>query len=61
MTKSKKQIVEIMANHTGQSAKKLYADMERDYYLSSAEAVDYGLIDAVMQRRPAAEAGDKTT
>lgn len=61
MAKTKKSIVEIMALHSGQSAKKLYADMERDYYLSAAEATEYGLIDAVMERRPAETAGDKTT
>lgn len=58
MTKSKKQIIDLMALHTGQSTKKLFADMERDYYLSPVEARDYGLIDSVMERRPATAAPD---
>ena len=41
----------IMANHTGQDIKKLEADMDRDYFMSSEEARDYGIIDKVFSSR----------
>ena len=41
----------IMANHTGQDIKKLEADMDRDYFMSSEEARDYGIIDKVFLSR----------
>lgn len=36
---------------TGQSLKKIKKDMERDYFMSAEEAVKYGLIDAVQNKR----------
>ncbi|MEG1160423.1 MAG: ATP-dependent Clp protease proteolytic subunit, partial [Acidaminococcaceae bacterium] len=43
----------ILAKHTGQSKKKIQLDTERDHYLSSEEAKDYGLIDEVVVRAKA--------
>ncbi|HXV52530.1 MAG TPA: ATP-dependent Clp protease proteolytic subunit [Solirubrobacterales bacterium] len=42
---------EIYAEHTGQSVEQLHADMERDRFFSAAEAVDYGLVDRVVEHR----------
>jgi ATP-dependent Clp protease protease subunit len=42
---------EIMAKHTGQNLKKLAKDMDRDYFMSGAEAMEYGLIDKVLSER----------
>jgi ATP-dependent Clp protease protease subunit len=42
---------EIMAKHTGQNLKKLAKDMDRDYFMSGAEALEYGLIDKVLSER----------
>lgn len=39
---------EILHNHTGQPMDRIERDTDRDYYLSSEEAVEYGLIDGVM-------------
>ncbi len=39
----------IMANHTGQPLKKIVKDMERDFFMSSEEAVEYGLIDETLK------------
>jgi ATP-dependent Clp protease protease subunit len=44
-------ITEILAFHTGQPAKKVRADMDRDYYLSADEARTYGLVDEVIRPR----------
>lgn len=41
-----------MANFTGQSVEKLAMDTDRDNFMSSEEARDYGLIDAVLTHRP---------
>jgi ATP-dependent Clp protease protease subunit len=48
----KKLIEEIMAKNTGQKAAKIHEDMERDKWLTAAEAKKYGLIDAVIQNPP---------
>lgn len=44
----KKRLHEIMAEHTGQSIEKITKDSDRDFYMSSEEARDYGLIDEVV-------------
>jgi len=41
----------ILADHTGQSLKKIEKDTDRDYYMSSEEALKYGIIDEVIQAR----------
>jgi ATP-dependent Clp protease protease subunit len=42
---------EIYAKHTGQSVERVHADMERDRYFTGEEAVAYGLVDRVLERR----------
>jgi ATP-dependent Clp protease protease subunit len=42
---------EILAHHTGQSVEKINLDTDRDYILSAPDAVEYGLVDQVMNRR----------
>ena len=44
----KKQMNELMAQHTGQPFKKIEQDTERDFYMSPQEAKDYGLIDKIV-------------
>lgn len=39
----------IMAEHTGQPLKKIVKDMERDFFMSPQEAIEYGLIDEVLK------------
>ena len=50
--KMKKRINEILANHTGKGIEQIERDTDRDYYLSSQEAKDYGLIDNILVKRP---------
>ena len=47
----KRRLEEIMAKHTGQELDKVAADMDRDYFMTSVEAVEYGLIDRVIEHR----------
>ncbi|GLI20216.1 ATP-dependent Clp protease proteolytic subunit [Tepidanaerobacter syntrophicus] len=42
---------EILAKHTKQSIEKIQSDTDRDYFMSSNEALDYGLIDEVISKR----------
>jgi len=44
-------LIQIMADHTGQTFEKVKADTQRDYYMTAEEAREYGLIDEVL--RPA--------
>ncbi len=46
----KKILNEILAQNTGQSVKKIAKDTERDFFMSAQEAVEYGLIDQVLQK-----------
>jgi ATP-dependent Clp protease protease subunit len=43
---------EIMARHTGQPLERIARDTDRDYFMSAPVARDYGLVDAVLERRP---------
>lgn len=47
--KSKKKINRILADCTGKSEEQIAADVERDHYLSSDEALEYGLIDNIFK------------
>jgi len=54
----KQKLNELLAHSTGQPFEKISEDTERDFFMSSAEAKDYGLIDQVISRQnlPQAEA-----
>jgi len=42
---------ELMAEHTGQPFEKIEKDADRDFFMSAAEAVEYGLIDEVISKK----------
>ena len=44
----KKELTTILAENSGQDLEKVQKDCERDYYMSSNEALDYGLIDKII-------------
>ena len=44
----KKELTTILAENSGQDVEKVQKDCERDYYMSAAQAVEYGLIDKVI-------------
>ena len=46
----KKKLSEILAHHTGQPLEKVEADTERDYFMSSEDAKNYGIIDSAVTR-----------
>lgn len=51
--KTKKRLNEIIAQHTGKSIAEVEKDTDRDNYMSSQQAMDYGLIDKVLTKRAA--------
>jgi ATP-dependent Clp protease protease subunit len=52
MIRMKKSLNELLASHTGQPIERIQQDTDRDYFMSSKEAKDYGLIDNVVVNRP---------
>jgi ATP-dependent Clp protease protease subunit len=46
----KEKLAEILTKNTGQRLSKIKEDMERDYWLTASEAVDYGLVDKVLTK-----------
>ena len=49
--KTRAEINELLASHTGQDLERVADDTERDYWLSAAEAVEYGIVDEVLAGR----------
>jgi len=49
--KMRDELNKILAKHTGQDIKKIRKDTERDYFMSSEEAKEYGIIDKVISKR----------
>ena len=47
----KKQLNQSLANHTGQPLDKIEEDTERDIFMSAHEAVEYGLVDKVIEKK----------
>jgi len=47
----KQMLNEILSKHTGQPLEKIEKDTDRDYFMSAKEAMEYGLIDKVLERR----------
>jgi ATP-dependent Clp protease protease subunit len=50
--RTRQQMNEILAQRTGQSLEKIEKDTDRDYYMSAQEAMEYGLIDRVIEEKP---------
>ncbi len=47
----RKKLNQLMAHHTGQSIETIEQDTERDRFMSAEQAVEYGLIDEVLEKR----------
>ena len=47
----RRRMVEILVTATGQSAERIIADIDRDYIVRGQQARDYGLVDAIIDRR----------
>ena len=47
----KRLTIDYFASHTGKTVDVVEADMERDYYMSAQDALDYGIVDQILPRR----------
>lgn len=45
----------ILSHHTGQPEERIARDTDRDFFMSAEEAVEYGLVDAVLEKRELAK------
>jgi ATP-dependent Clp protease, protease subunit len=54
MLRLKHELNEILTRHTNQPIDRIERDTDRDYYMSGEQASEYGIIDAVIQKRPTA-------
>lgn len=48
--KIKKELYSIISFHTGKSLEQVEKDADRDYWMTSEEAVEYGMIDEILVR-----------
>ncbi|MBO4334116.1 MAG: ATP-dependent Clp endopeptidase proteolytic subunit ClpP [Paludibacteraceae bacterium] len=51
--KLKKELYDIISEHSGTAYEKVYADADRDYWMTAQEAKEYGMIDEVLSRHKA--------
>ena len=49
--KTKQRLNEIYSSHTGQKVDKIDKDLDRDNFMSPQEALDYGLIDKIIEKK----------
>ncbi|MBI9089568.1 MAG: ATP-dependent Clp endopeptidase proteolytic subunit ClpP [Desulfobacterium sp.] len=56
----KESLNEIMAHHTGQDLAKISEDTDRDFFMSGAQAMEYGLVDHVVTNREELEKAEVT-
>lgn len=51
LLRQRDQLDELLARHTGQSKDRVHQDTDRDNILTAEQAVEYGLVDQIMERR----------
>ena len=49
--KMRERIAKVIAKETGQKFERVMADIDRDHWMSAAEAIDYGLVSRVIERQ----------
>jgi ATP-dependent Clp protease protease subunit len=52
MARTKEKLTRIIAENSGHTYEECLADMERDNWMTAQEALDYGLIDKIVEKRP---------
>lgn len=50
IVRTRELIEDILVNHTGQDRERIHQDVDRDFYMSAREGVEYGLVDEVLVR-----------
>ena len=49
--KTRKELYDIISSHTGQPYDKVFADADRDYWMTSQEALEYGMVDEILTKK----------
>ena len=49
--KTKNELYSILSEHTGKSIEQIQADSDRDYWMTSSEALEYGMIDEILSKK----------
>lgn len=57
--KTRDALNELLAGHTGQPIERIAADTDRDFYMTPAEAKEYGIVDDVLDKPPSLEEEDQ--
>jgi ATP-dependent Clp protease protease subunit len=52
IVRMRRQLDQILKTHTGQSLDKIQADTERDFFMSAGQAIEYGVIDEIIEQKP---------
>ena len=55
MVEMRRRMVDILVEATGQTPERISTDMDRDFILRGGRAVEYGLVDAIIDRRQLAD------
>lgn len=55
----REELTTILAKHSGQTLEKLHRDTERDFFMTGQQAMEYGIIDKVIEKRIATETKPK--
>ncbi|WQJ53744.1 MAG: head maturation protease [Wendovervirus sonii] len=51
INKLKDELYQIISKHSGQTIKKVYKDADRDFWMTSKEALEYGMIDNIFEKQ----------
>jgi len=49
--KTRKELYDIISEHSGQPYEKVFADADRDYWMTAAEALEYGMVDEILSKK----------
>ena len=49
--KTRKELYDIISSHSGQPYEKVFADADRDYWMTASEALEYGMVDEILSKK----------
>ena len=49
--RTKEELFAIMATHTGKTLEQIYCDADRDFWMTSSQAVEYGMVDRILSKQ----------
>ena len=51
IAKTRKELYDIISQHSGQPYEKVFADADRDFWMTAQEALDYGMVDEILSKK----------